>query len=74
MSQFLGTDANRGVFWIEPNIDDVLENFERNPDHKFFLIKVTGKTVTLKPITFSEEPESRPRLERIARAEGNALN
>ncbi len=71
---FLGTDANKTVFWIEREIDEVLENLERTPGNKFYLIKATGTALVLKPVTVAAAETERTYSVRVARADNQDLN
>lgn len=71
---FLGTDANSTVFWIEPDIKEVLENLERSPDNQFYLLKVVGQALVLKPVTVADDPSDRTVSVRLARADNEDLN
>lgn len=71
---FLGTDENQTVFWIEPTIDDMLQNVDRVTTNKFYLISSAGPNPLLVPVTFSEEKQSRSHNVLIASANGKELN
>ena len=73
---FLGTDSQQTVFWIEPTIEEVLKNFERNPSNKFFQIVVQDSVILLKKINFTKEATEVTRTfkTRIATVEGKEIN
>lgn len=71
---FLGTNADKTVFWIEQDGDEVVANLERSPDNKFFLIKATPAGLVMKPVTVADEASDKTISRRAIMADGNELN
>lgn len=71
---FLGTDANKTVFWIEQTGAEVVANLDRAPQNLFFYIKPTPAGLILKPVTVAESPTDKTISRKEIRADGNLLN
>lgn len=71
---FLGTDSERAAFWIEPNIEQVLKTLEHSPETKFFLIKVVGVTVVIRPVIIADNPTEVTISRREATVDGEVIN